>query len=118
MSSRLTTLRTSLAIGGAVMMLVAIPTSSSAATGQLQYLRADNNVQDVLDDPPSDSCRPIPGGAVNATNRTDSFATLYKNSVCDAAHAIKKLSHNGGSGAQWDSGTTLVVADRVVFTAT
>ncbi|MBT2386328.1 hypothetical protein [Streptomyces sp. ISL-11] len=109
------TLRAGLALGGAFLLFAALPTSSYAANGDFQYLRADSSQQDVISDPPNESCRTISGGAVNATNRTNAVATVYKNASCTLANRIKVLNPNGG---MWDSGTTLVVAQRVCFTAT
>ncbi len=113
MSSRLTTHRMTLAVGGAIAVLAAIPMSSWAAAGDLQYLRADNGQQDAISNPANDTCDPVPGGAVNATNRTDATATLYTNAVCDDSRQLVVLL----PGESWDSGAALQVAQTVKFTS-
>ncbi|MGW2602496.1 hypothetical protein [Streptomyces klenkii] len=74
----------------------------------------DTHQNDAISDPPNDLCRTIPGNAINATNRTTAFAIVYKNTSCTRANRIQVLEKSGG---MWDSGSTLVVAERVCFTA-
>lgn len=101
-----------LAVGAAFVALASVPANSWAATGDLQYLRADDNQQDVISNPPNDTCRPVPGGAVNATNRTDSAVTLYSNAACDDSRQLVVLQ----PGESWDSGASLRVVLAMKFT--
>ncbi|MFE0423949.1 hypothetical protein [Streptomyces sp. NPDC058953] len=80
---------------GAVLLLVAVPASASAATGQFRYdyTTVDGyQASGFLNNPPSGECLDLPGvGPENPEpghspkNRTDSWATVYSGSGCTGA---------------------------------
>ncbi|MEU9379197.1 hypothetical protein AB0D94_36340 [Streptomyces sp. NPDC048255] len=83
------------AVLGAGLLLVAVPASASAATGQFRYSYVTvegNEVSGFLNDPPSGECVALPGvGQENPEpghsprNRTDAWATVFADTNCEGA---------------------------------
>ncbi|MGA5133177.1 hypothetical protein QZH56_12355 [Streptomyces olivoreticuli] len=84
------------AFGGALLLLTASTVNAQAADGPFSYIRADTGTPDEFDNPPNDTCLPIPGGAAHADNDTDATAFVYADSSCRQLLAIV------GVGASWD----------------
>jgi hypothetical protein len=71
-----------LAMGAAAALITGLPTNAQAAEGTFFYTRADTGGETFLGSTPNGVCLSIPGGARQATNDTDTDATLYTNSSC------------------------------------
>ncbi|MFI1973324.1 hypothetical protein [Streptomyces cinnamoneus] len=69
----------------AVMAVTGVVTSAHAAEGTFFYTRADTGAETFLGTTPNGQCLPIPGGASQATNDTDTDARLYTNSSCTSS---------------------------------
>lgn len=74
--------RTALAVGAAILLVTSLPGTSQAAEGTFFYTRADTGRETFLGSTPDGPCLSIPGGARQATNDTDTDATMYTNSSC------------------------------------
>ncbi|MEU4211063.1 hypothetical protein AB0F13_13885 [Streptomyces sp. NPDC026206] len=96
-------------VGAALLLFGSMALSAQAAPGEFEYLRADTNRPETISDP-SAGCRSIPGGALNASNRTSFVATVYTSLGCGAGK-IKEIPANGGTWA----GAPLTVAGSVKF---
>ncbi|MFF4189586.1 hypothetical protein [Nonomuraea sp. NPDC001831] len=81
------------AAGGALMLVLAVPASASAAMGQFRYsyLTADGyDVVGFINNPRSGTCIDIQGAGSDGTspayapkNRTDSTATVFLEAGCE-----------------------------------
>ncbi|MBB5939686.1 hypothetical protein [Streptomyces zagrosensis] len=103
--------RSALVSAMASLLLGSMSLSAQAATGEFEYLRADNNRPDTISDPPN-GCRAISGGAANASNRTDTVATVNRFADCRPSGAIATVAARGGT---WDGVPTFTVAQGVRF---
>ncbi|MBT2384373.1 hypothetical protein [Streptomyces sp. ISL-11] len=75
--------RAALAIGAAATLFTGLSTSGAqAAEGTFFYTRADTGRETFLGSTPTGVCLSVPGGARQATNDTDTDATMYTNSSC------------------------------------
>ncbi|GGV03535.1 hypothetical protein GCM10010260_45390 [Streptomyces filipinensis] len=99
LSFALRRLRTpALAAGFALALLVAVPGSAQAAGGSYTYITAAGQGFRV-DEPQSDTCLPLVGGAIRFSNDTTDTAFLYGDSSCSGGWALV------GVGATWDAPT-------------
>ncbi|WP_189954494.1 hypothetical protein [Streptomyces alanosinicus] len=88
-----------LAAGFALALLVAVPESAQAADGSYTYITAAGGAFRV-DEPASDTCLPLVGGAVELANDTTDTAFLYADSSCRGGWGALV-----GVGATWDAPT-------------
>jgi hypothetical protein len=65
-----------------LLLAAAVPTSARAAEGTFFYTRADTGRETFLGSTPNGTCLAVPAGARQATNDTDTDATMYANSGC------------------------------------
>ncbi len=103
--------RSALVLTMASLLFGAMTMSAHAARGEFEYLRADNNRPDAISDPPN-GCRVLNGGAANASNRTDTAATVYRFPDCRESGRIATVPARGGT---WNGVPTLTVAHGVRF---
>ncbi|MFF5720942.1 hypothetical protein [Streptomyces buecherae] len=103
--------RSALVLTMASLLFGTMTLSAHAARGEFEYLRADNNTPDTISDPPN-GCRTLNGGAANASNRTDTVATVYRFSDCRDSGRIATVPARGGT---WNGVPTLTVAHGVRF---
>jgi hypothetical protein len=82
----------------AFALLAALPGSARAAGGSYTYFTAAGQGFRV-DEPQSDTCLPLTGGAVRFSNDTTDTAFLYGDSSCGGGWALV------GVGATWDAPT-------------
>ncbi|MCD9142889.1 hypothetical protein [Streptomyces albireticuli] len=68
--------RVAVAAGAALVLVTGLSTSAQAATGPFDYVSVTHGDL-TLDDPDNDVCFLLPGGALRATNGTNTRATLY-----------------------------------------
>ncbi|MEU9211780.1 hypothetical protein AB0D27_28525 [Streptomyces sp. NPDC048415] len=69
-------------VGAAALLVTGMASSSQAAQGTFFYTRADTGGETFLGSTPNGVCLSVPGGARQASNDTDTDATLYTNSSC------------------------------------
>lgn len=79
----------------ACALLAAVSGSAQAASGSYTYYTASGQAMRV-DEPPSNLCLPLQGGAVRFDNDTTDTAFLYGDSACGGGYDIV------GVGARWD----------------
>ncbi|MER5402260.1 hypothetical protein [Streptomyces sp. NPDC002599] len=94
---------------GAGLLLLAVPTSASAATGLFHYSYTTvegYEASGFLRNPPNDTCVNLPGvGQENPEpghspqNRTDTWATVFAGTDCEGA-SFRLRPHTGGAGEQ------------------
>lgn len=85
----------------AILAVVTAPTPdvsidhlSKRADGKFLYTRGDTGGPDELNNPPSDVCLPIPGGASHASNDCDATAFVFADGGCQQLLALVGI---GGS---------------------
>ncbi|MGW1752540.1 hypothetical protein ACWCRD_44550 [Streptomyces sp. NPDC002092] len=71
------------ALTAAMLVAVALPTSSQAATGRFDYTGTDG-VPSVIFNPPDGPCIGFNEPAVGVDNQTDTGATLYTGLACSS----------------------------------
>ncbi|MGW7002953.1 hypothetical protein ACWGCW_09015 [Streptomyces sp. NPDC054933] len=92
--------RSALALASALALLAVLPGSARAASGTYTYVTAaGQTIQGG--DPQSDTCLPLPSGAVRFSNDTTDTAFLYGDSSCGGGWALV------GVGATWDAPTSV-----------
>ncbi|MFM9372776.1 hypothetical protein [Streptomyces sp. Da 82-17] len=94
------------AVLGAALLLVAVPGSASAASGQFRYdyvTLEGHAVTGFLNDPPSGECvnlpgvgweNPLPGHSPK--NRTDAWALVFTDTDCEG-DSFRLRPHTGGA---------------------
>ncbi|MEV5550734.1 hypothetical protein AB0L35_32150 [Streptomyces sp. NPDC052309] len=95
------------AVLGAGLLVAAVPSSASAASGQFRYdyvTVEGYEATGFLNDPPSDLCLNLPGvGEENPEpghspkNRTDAWATVYTGPNCEGDSFRLRPLTGGGS---------------------
>ncbi|WP_329192119.1 MULTISPECIES: hypothetical protein [unclassified Streptomyces] len=95
------------AVLGAGLLLVAVPASASAASGQFRYdyvTVEGNEASGFLNAPPSDRCLNLPGvgeenpePAHSPKNRTDSWARVFADPNCEGPSFDLRPYAGGGS---------------------
>ncbi|MDF3293102.1 hypothetical protein [Streptomyces silvisoli] len=88
-----------LAIASALTLLAVLPGSAQAASGTYTYVTpSGQSIQGQ--DPSSDTCVPLTGGAVKFSNDTTDTAFLYASGSCGGGWGDLV-----GTGATWDAPT-------------
>ncbi|MEV5507876.1 DUF6294 family protein [Streptomyces orinoci] len=81
------------------LAMAALPTGAQAASGTYTYVTpSGQSIQGQ--DPPSDTCIPLTGGAVHFSNDTTDTAFLYGSASCSG-----QWGELVGTGATWDAPT-------------
>ncbi|MBB4889161.1 hypothetical protein WEB32_02500 [Streptomyces netropsis] len=98
---------------GALALIVTVPTSANAATGQFvfTYNRDGKTIEGRLHDPKARECidldevaKPDSTPAHSPRNRTNSIATVYTDLECEGeSFALKAHSGYGGEGLKFRS---------------
>jgi hypothetical protein len=86
------------AVASALVLLAVDPGSALAASGSYTYITPAGQGLKV-DNPQSDTCLPLTGGAIRFSNDTTDTAFLYGDSSCAGGWALV------GVGATWDAPT-------------
>ncbi len=83
----------------AALAMTALPTGAQAASGTYTYVTSSGQTIQGQD-PPSDTCIPLTGGAVKFANDTTDTAFLYASGSCSG-----QWGELVGTGASWDAPT-------------